>query len=86
MIQCLTSRQLILLRRSKAGLRVWETGSGLRALLDELRDLVALGLLTHDETHGYQILAQGELCLRRFDIHDIQIGSVRKRAGIHLRG
>lgn len=67
MIQSLTRPQLILLRRCDGGLRVWETGPALAALMAEVARLRDLGLVVLDEARGYQLTPQGEACLVRFD-------------------
>lgn len=66
MIQSLTRNQLILLRRCDGGLRVWETGAALSALMAEVALLRELGLVAHDEARGYELTPAGEACIVRF--------------------
>ncbi len=68
MIRTLTAVQLGILRRSRHGLRVWEEGGALATLQAELRTLVELALVEHDEAFGYQITPQGEACLHRLGV------------------
>jgi hypothetical protein len=67
MIQSLTKDQLILLRRCDGGLRVWETGAALAALMVEVAALRDLRLVCLDEARGYELTPRGEACLVRLD-------------------
>ena len=67
MIQSLLRHQVDALRRCDGGLRVWETGEALSALLAEVALLCQLGLVERDETRGYELTPAGEACLLRFD-------------------
>lgn len=67
MIHSLTPRQLNLLRRCDGGLRVWETGADLRALMAEVELLRELELVWLDEPRGYELTATGDACLVRLD-------------------
>lgn len=67
MIESLTAAQLTLLRRCHGGLRLFETGAPLKALLDDLAVLDRLELVVRDETRGYELTPQGERCLIRLE-------------------
>jgi hypothetical protein len=67
MIQSLTRNQLILLRRCDGGLRVWETGRALSALMAEVALFRDLGLVSLDEVRGHELTHRGEACLVRFE-------------------
>lgn len=67
MIRTLTAPQLTILRRSRKGLRVWEEGVALAALITELTALKRWGLVEHDEAFGYRLTPLGESCLVRLD-------------------
>ena len=63
----LTREQLLVLRRCSGGLRVWEVGSDLQALLAELDILRRHKLVSFDERLGYEATPAGEAWLMRFD-------------------
>ena len=67
MIKSLTDSQLGILARCRNGLRVWERGVAFDALLAELRALVRLGLVSHDEATGFELTPAGAECLARLD-------------------
>jgi len=67
MIKSLTPAQMRILRRCSNGLRVWERGVPLDALLAELDVLCQLGLVMHDEATGFELTPMGAHCLARLD-------------------
>ena len=67
MIKSLTLSQLNLLRRCRTGLRVWELGAELAAVLTQLQAFRELQLVTHDDDAGYELTPLGEDTLNRLD-------------------
>lgn len=61
----LTASQLILLRRCDGGLRVFETGPALTALLADLAVLNELRLVVANDANGHELTPSGEICLTR---------------------
>ena len=63
----LTPAQLIVLRRCSGGLRAWEVGADLVALLAELDVLRQRKFVAFDEDRGFETTPSGEAWLREFD-------------------